>query len=160
MDNTPCFIDGFDTRFVFELALASEPVEGLLQRYNVSIEQYENYLQNVAFQAQLQKFRADIHERGLGFREKARALSEDMLVTAYRMVKDENVPATVKADLIKWVAKVADLEPKQDKNPESQFLPNVLISIQQMSNEELDRRVANLVARKQQNVIDVTPTLQ
>lgn len=154
----PCFIDGFDTRFVFELALGSEPVESILTRYGVSLEEYERFLGNAAFQAQLQKFRTDIHEKGLGFREKARAMAEDLLVTAYSMIKDPNIPATVKADLIKWTAKVADLEPKPEKNPEASWLPAVYASIQQMNTNDLELRVTQIVAKRQQGAIDVTPT--
>lgn len=153
----PYYLDGFDNRFVFELALALDPVETTLERYHVDLATYEAYLRNPAFQAQLQRFRNDIFEKGLSFREKSRAMAEDMLKTAYNLIHDKDVPATVKADLIKWVAKVADLEPKANKNEEQQFLPALAAAVKQLSDGDLELQVTQIVARKQQS-IDVTPT--
>jgi hypothetical protein len=157
MNPQPYYLDGWNLQFVFELALGLDPVSETLQRYNVTLAQYENYVQNPAFQAQLQKFRNDIFEKGLGYREKARAMSEDLMSKAYEMIHDKDVPSAVKADLIKWVGKMADLEPKQDKDPQAVWLPAIASAIQQLSEKDLEQRVAQIVARKQHATIDVTP---
>ena len=52
-----------------------------------------------------------MQENGLSFKAKARAQAEDLLAHSYDLATDPLCSAAVRADLIKWTAKVAGLEP-------------------------------------------------
>lgn len=68
------------------------------------------------FQALVKYYITELQQNGYTFRMKAALQAEDLLQDAYLMAKSKHTPATVRADLIKWHAKVAALEPR-DKEP-------------------------------------------
>lgn len=152
MDNA--FFDPWDHRFAFELAMALEPANEVCARYEVSEEQFEKLRKTPAFMKQVVDYRAEIKEKGLTFRGKAKIMSEDLLGTAYTMIHDPAIPANVKADLIKWVGKMADYEPKEQKNQEQQFLPAVAAAIKQLSDGDLELRVTQIVSRRAPTLIE------
>ena len=132
----------------FELALALESPEDICKRYEVSPADFEKLRKQPAFMKQVVDYRAEIKEKGLTFRSKAKIMAEDLLNNAYEMINHPGVPANVKADLIKWVGKMADYEPKEAKNADMQFLPAVAATIQALSDGELELRVTQLVSRR------------
>jgi hypothetical protein len=78
----------------------------------------------------------------------------------YELAHSPTTPAAVKLECAKFATKAADLEPKE-KSQNLVLLPMIAGAIQALPQEELERRVAALVARKQQSEpIDVTPTYQ
>jgi hypothetical protein len=53
-------------------------------------------------------------ENGFSFAAKSRILAEDLLPTAYHMVKDPDVPAAVRAKIIENFVEWGDLKPKNN----------------------------------------------
>ncbi len=132
----------------FELALGLDSPEVICERYEVSTEEFLKLRQQPAFMKQVVDYRAEIKDKGLTFRNKAKIMAEDLLTNAYDMINNPGVPANVKADLIKWVGKMADYEPKESKNADQSFLPAVAATIQALSDGELELRVTQLVSRR------------
>lgn len=159
MDEIDSYFAPFDHRLCFELALALDPLEVILERYNVSPAQFEKLKKTPAFMQRVVEYRAEIKAKGLSFREKAKIMAEDLLGTAYELIHHPSTPASVKADLLKAVVKFADLEPKDTKQSPEMFLPQIAAAIKGLSDGDLELRVTQIVAKKQQ-AIDVTPTIQ
>lgn len=102
-------------RLAYELALRMEPAEDIWARYRYTPESAAELLDSPAFAALLAKVDKEVQEHGLSFRMKAKAISEELLPTAFDMATDPLTPASVRADLIKWAAKVAGNEPPPAK---------------------------------------------
>jgi len=105
----------FDTRLAFELALRLEPAQEVFERYGVAPSDALALLDNPTFQKALRDYHQQITDEGVSFRMKARLQAEDLLRHSYQIAIDSEQPTAVRADLIKWTAKVADLEPRTDK---------------------------------------------
>ena len=102
-------------RLACELAMAPEDVESTFANYGYSVDEAAVLLESKAFLMILERVKREIHENGVSFRAKARVISEALLPHAYDMAQDPHCPSAVRADLIKWAAKVAGNEPKEDK---------------------------------------------
>ncbi|MBT9176533.1 MAG: hypothetical protein DDT20_00852 [Firmicutes bacterium] len=103
-------------RLAVELALAGpmrEEPEAVFARYGYTPDQAIALLESRVFLVLLERVGAEVREQGLSFRAKARAISEDLLPHAYEIATDPQQSAAVRADLIKWSAKVAGHEPKE-----------------------------------------------
>ena len=101
-------------RLACELALRLEPAEDVFARYGYDAVAAVTLMESPGFSGMLEKVSREIQANGLSFRNKARAIAEDLLPHAYEMATDPFVSASVRADLIQWAAKVGDLEPKRD----------------------------------------------
>jgi hypothetical protein len=64
------------------------------------------------FQRQVQQFRDEIRDKGLGFRTKCKIMADEVLKTTWSLVHDQDTSPAVRADLIKSLVRWADLEPK------------------------------------------------
>ena len=95
----------------YEIACGLEDPAEIAARYGVTPEQWEQLTKHRPFLMAVQRYRKELKESGYTFRTKAHLQAEDLLGTAYLMAKDPNTPSNVRADLIKWTAKVAGLEP-------------------------------------------------
>lgn len=103
-----------DERMALELCLLKDHEDPLsvFQRYGYEREQALEMLESPAFIRLLEAAKKDIAENGVGFRMKARAQAEDLLAESFAIATDPLASAAVRADLIKWTAKVAGYEPK------------------------------------------------
>ena len=114
--NTPFSTIGWTDRFAFDFALAlegsGEPIASLLQEHNVDPTDMDRLKKDPVFLKKVMEYRENIQQHGLTFRYKARAQAEDLLETSWNLIHHHDVSPAVKADLIKWTAKVAGLEPK------------------------------------------------
>lgn len=108
-------------KLAFEVALAlegsGEPIADIATRHNVTAQDVVEFTKDPQFQGRIEAYRKDIVENGLTFKLKARAQAEDLLTTSYLLIHDVDVPAAVKADLIKATVRWAGLEPKKDDTP-------------------------------------------
>jgi len=100
-------------RLACELALLPENVEATFAQYGYSVDEAATLLESKAFLTILERVKREIHETGLSFRTKAKAISEGLLPYAYTMAQDPHTPAAVRCDLIKWTATVAGHTPKE-----------------------------------------------
>lgn len=119
----PLIVPGadFDPRLTFELALQMDPAQEVFARYGYTQEQAVKLAGNPVFQQALKAYVEDVKAHGITFKQKARVIAESMLVNAVEIMSDPEAPASARADLIKWTAKVAGYEPK---NTEEQVQGN------------------------------------
>lgn len=108
----PSTIVAWDPRLALELAMpgATDPLK-IFARYKVSEADAVQLLQNPVFSKQIVAYRDELEASGMSYRMKARVLAEDLLPEAYEIAKDATYPAAVRADMIQWMTKIADLEP-------------------------------------------------
>lgn len=98
-------------RLAMELALKLEDSQVIFQRHGYDAQGALALIETPAFAALLQSAELEAREKGLSFRAKARVMAEDLLQHGYDIATDELASAAVRADLIQWMARVADLEP-------------------------------------------------
>ena len=106
----------FDPRLAFEMALGFDRPEDIYPRYGMDSEQWYAVARQPAFKNSVLKYQDEIQDQGISFRMKARVQAESYLKDAHLLIKHPLTPPSVKADMIKWTTKVADLEPKRDQN--------------------------------------------
>lgn len=101
----------YDVRMVYEIAQGLEDPAAIAERYNVSPEDWTILVGHKPFLMAVARYRKQLKDSGYTFKTKASMQAEDLLATAYVMAKDPETPSNVRADLIKWTAKIAGLEP-------------------------------------------------
>lgn len=104
-------------QLAYELALRMEDPRDTFKRHGYDEDASLRLIESPAFSQLLAKVEREVLEKGLSFSTKARVIAEDLLQHAYEMATDEFAPSSVRADLIKWFAKVAGLEPKEKDGP-------------------------------------------
>lgn len=95
-----------------EIALGERSLDDILQGYKISARAWERLQKDPAFQVVLKKYVDMIQTDGMTFKLKAMLQSEALLDTTWQMIHDPDTPHNVRADLIKYVCKVAGHEPK------------------------------------------------
>lgn len=106
----------FDPRIAYELALGVTTPAGVFEKYGVSLEEAKRLIALPHFIQTVKVYKEELTEKGVTFRLKAKIQAEDLLTHSYVLATDPEVPAAVRADLIKWTAKMAALEPgEKDK---------------------------------------------
>ena len=120
----------FDPRLTFELALGLSAPDKIFERYGYDQDSALALAKNHVFQAMLKAYVDDVKEHGLTFRAKARVQAEDLLAHSYEIATDSQAPYAVRADMIKWTAKVADYEPKNNaaEAPSNGFALQIVFS--------------------------------
>lgn len=106
----------WNNRIAFDIALCLEgsgfALDEVLASHKLSQDDLYSFNKDPVFLKAVASYRDEIKEKGLTFRLKARAQAEDLLNTSWNLIHDIDVSPTVKADLIKWTAKMGNLEPK------------------------------------------------
>lgn len=97
-----------------EMALKTASLEELRLEYGYSREAWASLPLNPIFVKDLTEACELVRQEGMSYRVKARMLAEDFLPNVYKMVnaQGEVVPPSVKADLIKFVTRVAGYDQK------------------------------------------------
>ena len=103
----------FDPRLAFELAVGVSSASATFAKYGFSEPEARALLAQDAFKAKLREYKDEITKSGYGFRLRAKIQAEDLLTVSYALIQNPHTPAPVRAVLIKWTARVADLEPAQ-----------------------------------------------
>jgi hypothetical protein len=102
----------FDPRLAYEVALGVDGADALFAKYGLAREQAVALLGSAAFIGTVKRYKEEFTTTGISFKLKAKIQAEDLLTHSYLMATDPEVPFPVRADLIKWTARVAGLEPK------------------------------------------------
>ena len=100
-------------RLAVELSLKVDDADSIFASYGYSPEQAADLLESPAFLTLLGQAAKEVQESGLSFRTKAKLLAGELLPYANDIATDPQQSAAVRADLIKWSAKVAGFEPKE-----------------------------------------------
>jgi hypothetical protein len=101
----------FDPRIAYEIALGIATPSEVFTKYGVPLDSARAMIGNEVFLTTLRKYKEEVTASGISFRLKAKIQAEDLLTHSYLMATDPEVPDSVRADLIKWTAKMAGLEP-------------------------------------------------
>lgn len=105
-------------RFVLDIAMSlegtGEKPEDVLAAYGHTKEDLYEFAEDPLFAKKVDEFRKQLKERGFTFRLKAQSQAELLLDNSWDLIHDHEVSAAVKADLIKWTAKMAGYEPTKD----------------------------------------------
>ena len=151
------YVTPWDNRMLFEIALGIEGTEDILARYGVDLPTYERWVKLPAFSQRVEEYRIEARDKGLSFKQKAKVQAEDHLNTAYTLIHHPDCPFHVKADLIKWTAKMAELEPADAKNNFNASNTPLLDeeAIRKIADGELEVQVARIVARRSRDSEEV-----
>lgn len=103
----------FDPRLAYEIALEIDDPVTVFERYGYVGSDAVALLKEPAFALTVKNYRSEITTSGLSFKLKARVQAEDLLMHSYNIATDPEAPASVRADIIKWTAKMAGYEPKE-----------------------------------------------
>lgn len=105
-------------RFALDIAMSLEgtgyKAEEVLEAHGVTPDELVEYGQDPMFSQLVTNFRVQLRERGFTFKLKAQSQAELLLDNSWDIIHDYEVSPAVKADLIKWTAKMAGYEPTKD----------------------------------------------
>lgn len=122
MDNLPLHHTKWTDRLAFDVALtlegSGETLQELMGRHNINANDILAFRADPVFLKKVEHYRAEVRDKGLTFRLKARTQAEELLTTSWLLIHDPAVSPAVKADLIKSTVKWAGLEPKTDAQVE------------------------------------------
>lgn len=98
----------------YEVAMRVAPIKDICAAYNITKPEWDVIVKLPQFLADLKHAQRALKEEGASFRIKARMQAEELLKTSWKMIHapTDEVPATVRADLIKFTARVAGLDGK------------------------------------------------
>ncbi len=112
LDALPAVYKTAHERLACELALGMEEPGEIMARYGYDTDHALALLESPAFTVTCARVGKEVRESGLSFKLKARAQAEELLSHSFEMATDPLAAAAVRADLIKWTARVAGYEPK------------------------------------------------
>lgn len=133
MDTNPLNHTKWSDRLVFDIALllegSGETMTEVTVRHKISTTDVLDFNRDPVFLKKVEHYRDEIREKGLTFKLKARAQSEELLTTSWMLIHSPDVSAAVKADLIKSTVKWAGLEPRPNENDGNNAVGGVKIMI-------------------------------
>jgi hypothetical protein len=111
-----------------EVALKTASINDICAGYGIDRAGWEKLRTNPVFIKELQEIVDSIRKEGVSIRLKAGLQCDQYLVTAYKMIHSptDEVPASVKADLLKFMFRVAGL----DKSSEGVSNASTTLNIQ------------------------------
>ena len=108
----------WDDRFAQDLAMTLEgsgsKMPDLLKEYDLTADDLAGFSLEPLFEQRVTYWRDKFQNEGFTFRIKAQAQAEHLLDTSFDLIHGVDVSPAVKADLIKWTAKMAGYEPSKD----------------------------------------------
>ena len=89
----------------------------LCEAYGLTQEDWERLRHDPVFIADLRDAVEEVKKDGVSFKMKARLQSEELLKTSWQLIhsRNDDVPPSVKADLIKFTIRAAGLDGSKDQ---------------------------------------------
>jgi hypothetical protein len=117
--------------FPLELAMRTAPVADICAAYGVDQAAWQGLKADPRFVADLKAAQELLREEGMSFRVKARMQAEELLKTSWRLIHapTDEVPASVKADLIKFTVRAAGLDESAKKAQDTTAAPTFNLQI-------------------------------
>ena len=105
---------GYPPTLPIEIALRTAPLQDIKEAYGYSDEDWMNLKDDPVFLRDLKEAVEMVKEEGMSFKLKARLQADELLKTSWKLIHGakEDVPASVKADLIKSTMRWAGYEQK------------------------------------------------
>jgi hypothetical protein len=116
INQLPAFMRSSLQRLAYEVAAELEPVDEIFARYGYDEDGALELAGNPDFKKLYEHAKTEINDYSGSFKIKCRTMAEILLQNSFEMATDPLCPASVRADLIKWTAKMAELEPKTSKD--------------------------------------------
>lgn len=106
---------GYPATFPLEVALKTAPIQNICAAYGFSREDWAELRVSPRFISDLREAVDTVKQEGMSFKLKARMQSDALLATSWKMIHAplDQVPSSVKADLIKSTVRWAGLEPEK-----------------------------------------------
>jgi hypothetical protein len=106
---------GWPPTLPVEIALKTAPMNDIREAYGYTSEEWMRLKDNPDFLADLAAAVAMVKKEGMSFRLKAQLQAEELLKTSWRLIHApaDEVPSSVKADLIKATARWAGYDNKE-----------------------------------------------
>lgn len=102
-------------RFIRELITGISPTSVLLAEWGISHDDYLELRKTKVFQRELASAVAEVQAQGsdAGYIMRMKLLSEEFIGDIEKIVRDDQAPHSVRADLIKFVADMGRLKPEK-----------------------------------------------
>lgn len=102
---------GYPATLPIELALRVAPVKQICEAYGITREEWDVLRNDPLFKADLIRADEMVRREGMSFKLKARLQADELLKTSWQMIHStsDQVPASVKADLLKFTIRAAGL---------------------------------------------------
>lgn len=91
---------------------ARRPLNEIIASEGITATEYDQISKNPQFMRYYTQYCKDLSENGFSFEAKSKVLAEDLLPEAYRMARDPDVPAPVRAKMIENIVEWGNLKPK------------------------------------------------
>lgn len=106
---------GWPPTLPIEIALKTAPLDDIRQAYGYDMAEWMALKDNPAFLSDLAAAVQMVQQEGMSFKLKARIQAEELLKTSWRLIHapQDEVPSSVKADLIKATARWAGYDNKE-----------------------------------------------
>jgi len=113
----PAEIGNYPPTLPVEIALRTAPLQQICKEYNISHDEWLVLKEDPVFRADLAAAVELVKKDGMSFKLKAKLQSEELLKTSWRMIhsNNEDVPASVRADLLKFTVRAAGLAEPAEK---------------------------------------------
>lgn len=107
---------GYPPTLPIEVALNVAPISEICEAHGISRERWNALRQDPVFVTELSKTVEVLKKEGMSFKMKARLQAEELLKTSWQLIHGgDDIPATVKADLIKFTIKAAGLDASKEQ---------------------------------------------
>ena len=104
---------GYPPLLPVELALRVGSVQEVCAAYGIERAEWDALRQDPVFIEHLRRCVEEVKKDGVSYKLKARLQAEAQLKTCWNIVHDKDTPPAVKADLIKFTARVAGYDVKE-----------------------------------------------
>ena len=108
---------GWPPTLPIEIALRTAPIKVICEEYGLSKAEWDVLRFDERFIKDVADAVAELKKEGMSFKMKARLQSEELLKTSWKLIhsSSEDVPPSVKADLIKFTVRAAGLDGSKDQ---------------------------------------------
>lgn len=129
----PAEIGTYPPTFPIEIAMRTAPLQEICRAYGISHEDWLVLRNDPVFQRDLTAAVELVKKEGMSFKLKAQLQAEELLKTSWKMIHapNEEVPASVRADLLKFTVRAAGLAEPADKGnsgPQNALQININLS--------------------------------
>lgn len=117
--DNPAEIGLYPPTFPVEIALRVAPLQKICQEYGISHEEWLVLKEDPVFKRDLMAAVEMVKKDGMSFKLKAQLQADELLKTSWKMIhsSQEEVPASVRADLLKFTVRAAGYaEPAEKAN--------------------------------------------
>lgn len=127
----PAEIGTYPPTLPIEIALRTAPLPEICAAYGISHEEWLTLRSDPVFMRDLTAAVELVKKEGMSFKLKAQLQSDELLKTSWGMIHDKEMPASVRADLIKFTVRAAGLAEPADKHnggPQNALQININLS--------------------------------